>query len=81
MASLHQVTGVDLGFENGGGGAGGVIGVLAWSVGLKLGTARPKIGGGMHPLCPPPLDPRLGKVVKTDHIYDKIVLFVVRHQH
>ena len=40
------------------GGAGDVIGVLAWSVGLKLGTARPKIGGGCASLAPP-LDPRL----------------------
>ena len=37
-----------------GGGAGGVIGVLAWSVGLKLGTARPKIGGGAYAPCAPP---------------------------
>ena len=49
----HPPTGADLGFENGG-GAGGVIGVLAWSVGLKLGTARPKIGGACAPCAPPP---------------------------
>ena len=54
---IQQWSGADLGFENRG-GAGGVIGVLAWSVGLKLGTTRPKIGGGMHPFAPP-LDPRL----------------------
>ena len=61
MIIVVKVAGADLGFENRE-GAGGVIGVLAWSAGAQTGHSQAKNrgGGACAPCAPPGSAPEVG---------------------